>query len=88
MPEHPAELHRESVQNIVAHACHCSAPRRAPRPPGAGTRLAMLMAAAQNNWLDLDRVVMESLVGIKRAGADLILTYFAKHAARLLGGAR
>ncbi len=49
---------------------------------------AMLMAAAQNNWLDLDRVVMESLVGIKRAGADLILTYFAKHAARLLGGAR
>ncbi len=44
---------------------------------------AMLMAAAQNNWLDLDRVVMESLVGIKRAGADLILTYFAKHAARL-----
>jgi porphobilinogen synthase len=43
-----------------------------------------LMAAGQMGWLDLPRVMMESLIGIRRAGADLILTYFAKEAARLL----
>jgi porphobilinogen synthase len=43
-----------------------------------------LMAAARMQWLDLPRVMMESLTGIRRAGADLILTYFAKEAARLL----
>ncbi len=42
---------------------------------------AMLMAAAQNGWLDERAVVMESLLGFKRAGADGILTYFAKRAA-------
>lgn len=41
---------------------------------------AMMHAAAQNGWLDLERVALESLMGIKRAGADLILTYFAKDA--------
>ena len=46
---------------------------------------AMLKAAAQQGWLDHDRVMMESLLSIKRAGADLILTYFAKEAARKLG---
>ena len=45
---------------------------------------AMHMAAARNGWLDEDAVAMESLVAIKRAGADAILTYFAKKAARLL----
>ena len=45
---------------------------------------AMLHAAAQNGWLDLDRVMIESLIAIKRAGADMILTYFAKDAARRL----
>lgn len=45
---------------------------------------AMHMAAAQNGWLDEDAVAMESLLCIKRAGADGILTYFAKTAARLL----
>jgi porphobilinogen synthase len=39
---------------------------------------AMLQAAAANGWLDLERCAMESLTGIKRAGADMILTYFAK----------
>jgi porphobilinogen synthase len=43
-----------------------------------------LMAAGQMGWLDLPRVMMESLIGIRRAGADLILTYFAKEAAKLL----
>jgi porphobilinogen synthase len=45
---------------------------------------AMLMAAAQNGWLDERAVVMESLTCIKRAGADAILTYFAARAARWL----
>jgi porphobilinogen synthase len=44
----------------------------------------MHMAAAQNGWLDEDAVAMESLLCIKRAGADAILTYFAKKAARIL----
>ncbi len=45
---------------------------------------AMLMAAAQNGWLDEKAVVMESLLAFKRAGADGILTYFAKRAAQWL----
>jgi porphobilinogen synthase len=43
---------------------------------------AMLKAAAQNGWLDERRAALESLIGIKRAGADLIITYYAKQAAR------
>ena len=45
---------------------------------------AMLKAAAQNGWLDHDRVMLESLMAFKRAGADGVLTYFAIDAARLL----
>jgi porphobilinogen synthase len=45
---------------------------------------AMLKAAAQNGWLDHDAAMMESLLAFKRAGADGILTYFARDAARLL----
>ena len=45
---------------------------------------AMHMAAFQNGWLDKDRVALESLIAIKRAGADGILTYFAKHVGQLL----
>jgi porphobilinogen synthase len=45
---------------------------------------AMIKAAAANGWLDEDRVVLETLTGIKRAGADLIITYHAKDAARLI----
>jgi len=45
---------------------------------------AMHMAAIQNGWLDRDKIILESLLCIKRAGADGILTYFAKDAARLL----
>ncbi|AKM30318.1 delta-aminolevulinic acid dehydratase [Pandoraea faecigallinarum] len=45
---------------------------------------AMLKAAAQNGWLDHDKVMMESLLAFKRAGADGILTYFAVDAARLI----
>ncbi|AWB34643.1 porphobilinogen synthase [Orrella marina] len=49
---------------------------------------AMLKAAAGNGWLDHDKVMMESLLGFKRAGADGILTYFAPDAARILNGSR
>ena len=45
---------------------------------------SMIKAAAQRGWIEEERVMMEVLTGIKRAGADLILTYFAKDAARLL----
>src|SRR5580765_5485964 len=46
---------------------------------------AMIEAAARNNWIDRDRVILESLTSIRRAGAQLILTYFAKDAAQMLG---
>lgn len=46
---------------------------------------AMIQAAAQNGWLDRERVMMESLISIRRAGAGTILTYFAKDAARIIG---
>jgi porphobilinogen synthase len=45
---------------------------------------SMIMAAARNGWIDQDRAMMETLTSIRRAGADFILTYFAKPAARLL----
>jgi len=45
---------------------------------------AMIEAAARNHWIDRERVMMESLTSIRRAGADIILTYYAKDAARLL----
>ena len=45
---------------------------------------AMIQAAAERDWIDGDKVMMESLVSIKRAGADMILTYFAVRAAELL----
>lgn len=45
---------------------------------------AMIQAAAQNGWLDRERVMMESLISIRRAGGGTILTYFAKEAAKLI----
>jgi porphobilinogen synthase len=45
---------------------------------------SMLVAAAQKGWIDRDRALLESLVAIRRAGADLVVTYFAKDAACLL----
>jgi porphobilinogen synthase len=46
---------------------------------------SMLQAAFEKGWLDRDRAIIESLLGIRRAGADFIVTYFAKEAAKLLG---
>ena len=47
---------------------------------------AMVKAAAQNGWLDEERAVIEALTGIKRAGADIIITYHAPDVARWLSG--
>jgi porphobilinogen synthase len=60
---------------------------RFPVPIGAyqvSGEFAMIMAAARNGWLDRDRAMMETLTSIRRAGADIILTYFAQDAARAL----
>jgi len=45
---------------------------------------AMIQAAAERGWIDLERAMMESLIGIRRAGADVVITYFAREAARAL----
>jgi len=45
---------------------------------------AMIKAAGKLGWIDEQRVMMESLIAIKRAGADMILTYFAKDVAKIL----
>ena len=45
---------------------------------------SMLQAAFERGWLDRDRAILESLLGMRRAGADFIVTYFAKEAAKLL----
>jgi porphobilinogen synthase len=61
--------------------------QRFPLPLGAyqvSGEFSSLMAAIQNGWLDRDRTILESLTAIRRAGADFVLTYFAKDAARLL----
>jgi porphobilinogen synthase len=47
---------------------------------------AMIQAAAERGWIDRDRAMMESLIGIRRAGADVVITYFARDAAKLLKG--
>jgi porphobilinogen synthase len=60
---------------------------RFPLPLGAyqvSGEFSMMMAAINNGWLDRDRTILESLTAIRRAGADFVLTYFAKDAARLL----
>jgi len=60
---------------------------RYPHPLAAyqvSGEFSALMAGAQLGWLELERTMLESLIGIRRAGADIILTYFAKDAAKLL----
>jgi porphobilinogen synthase len=65
-----------------------AARRRVGVPIGAyqvSGEYSMLQAAIEKGWLDRDRAILESLVSIRRAGADFIATYFAKDAAKLLG---
>jgi porphobilinogen synthase len=45
---------------------------------------AMIQAAAERGWIERDRAMIESLIGIRRAGADVVITYFARAAAELL----
>ena len=45
---------------------------------------AMIEAAAERGWIDRDRVVLETLIGIRRAGADIIISYHAPYACKLL----
>jgi len=45
---------------------------------------AMLEAAAERGWIDRERAILETLVSVRRAGAELVLTYWAAEAARLL----
>ena len=49
---------------------------------------SMIKAAARNGWIDEERAMVESLTSIRRAGADMIITYFARDAARLLNSRR
>jgi porphobilinogen synthase len=61
---------------------------RFPVPLGAyqvSGEFSMIMAAVERGWLEYERVMMETLTSIRRAGADFILTYFARDAARILG---
>jgi porphobilinogen synthase len=44
----------------------------------------MIQAAAERGWIDRERAMMESLIGIRRAGAEVVISYFAKDAAKLL----
>jgi porphobilinogen synthase len=65
-----------------------AARRRVGVPIGAyqvSGEYSMLQAAIEKGWLDRDRAILESLIGVRRAGADFAVTYFAKDAARLLG---
>ena len=63
---------------------HGSAPVRGDEKAVDATKAATIKAAALNGWIDYERVMMESLTCIQRAGASIMLTYFAKDAARLL----
>jgi len=60
---------------------HCNLPLAAYNVSG---EFSMIKAAAQNGWIDEQRVVMEVLTGIRRAGADMIITYFAPDVAQWL----
>ena len=65
----------------------CQARQRFDVPLGAyqvSGEYSMIVAAGRNGWIDCERAMMESLTSIRRAGADFVLTYFAKPAARLL----
>ena len=65
-----------------------AAVRREVRVPLAAYQVSgeysMLQAAIQNGWLDRDRAILESLTAIKRAGADLIISYYAEELNRIL----
>jgi len=74
----PASLYLDVIQKIREKT---NLPLAAYHVSG---EYAMLKAAAQNNWLDFDQSLNETLLGIKRSGADMIITYGAKELATIL----
>jgi porphobilinogen synthase len=80
------------VKPAVAYLDIIAAARREFDVPIAAYQVSgefsMIEAAARNGWIDRERIVMETLLAIRRAGADIILTYFAKDVARTLGSCR
>ena len=66
---------------IAAVKAACDVPVAAYNVSG---EFGMVIAAAERGWVDREQAIMEVLTGIKRAGADMILTYFAKEVAGLL----
>ncbi len=79
----PALPYLDVVQQVAAHAAPAGIPVAAYQVSG---EMAMVEAAAERGWLDRDRAIVETLTSIRRAGATVILTYWAVDAARLLGG--
>lgn len=74
----PAGPYLDIIQRV---SCATDLPVAAYQVSG---EYAMIKAASMNGWLDEDQAVMESLTAIRRAGADVVFTYYARHAARLL----
>ncbi len=76
----PALSYLDIIRRVKA--AHPEVPLAAYNVSG---EFAMVKAAAANGWIDEQRVALEILTSIRRAGADMILTYFAKDACRWLG---
>ena len=76
----PALLYLDVLSDVVAVA---DVPVAAYQVSG---EYAMIEAAAAQGWVDRDRMVLETLTSIRRAGAQIVLTYYATHVARMLGG--
>jgi porphobilinogen synthase len=74
----PALAYLDVIQRVREH---CDLPIAAYNVSG---EYAMIKAAAQRGWIDERRIVMEVLTGIRRAGADMIITYFAPEVAQWL----
>jgi porphobilinogen synthase len=74
----PAMAYMDVIRQVRDH---CDLPLAAYNVSG---EYSMIKAAAQNGWIDERRIVMEVLTGIRRAGADMIITYFAPEVAAWL----
>ena len=88
LPEQPGEAYRKAHDQGRAHLDKIFAHYELtpPEVDGSGKPVTLDTLAARNGWLDLERIMMEVLTSIRRAGADLVLTYFAKRVARVLNG--
>ena len=77
----PALPYLDVLRRVADAAAGTGVPVAAYQVSG---ELAMVEAAAERGWLDRDRAVLETLTSIRRAGADVVVTYWAVDAARLL----